>query len=323
MKTFHCACGQRLFFDNSRCINCGLAVGFDPDRMEIVVLDDAVLRCRNGLEHDNCNWLRPASSGPGYCRSCALNEVIPNLEVPGNLVLWSRLESAKRRLLYDLLSLGLPFAGTQGLPGLGFRFMEDRRRNPEVLEDFVTTGHEAGVITINLAEADDVERTAFREQMRERYRTLLGHLRHESGHYYRDWLLDGSGMQARWQHLFGDVTIDYAKSLRDYYAHGPQADWWLAYVSAYATAHPHEDWAETFAHYLHIRDALETAYEAGLARIGDGGRPGWILEWMRLSVTLNELNRSLGADDPYPFLLTDPVVEKLEFVAYLFSRRAG
>lgn len=328
MKAFRCGCGQRVFFDTSVCLACGTAFGFDPERMDMRPLSPEYQRCRNGVEYDACNWLLPADAPPGYCKSCSLNEVIPNLDVPGNLALWMRLESAKRRLLYDLLSHGLPVGPATRMPGLRFRFLEDRRRNPAVFEDVVTTGHHSGVITINVAEADDVERTAAREQMQERYRTLLGHFRHESGHYYFEELLAYDTGRNRWTQLFGDANIDYASSLEAYYRDGPPSDWAGRFVSAYATAHALEDWAETFAHYLHIRETLETARAERVAIVEEHwlpntDLPAWILEWMRLSITLNELNRSLGMDDPYPFVISAAVVEKLVFVDELVSRPAA
>ena len=201
MKNFHCRCGQRIFFDNTQCSRCGAMLGFDAQRLELVPLtvhssgrrvDDAGgqwRHCRNREEYEVCNWLVPGDAGDQLCMACGLNEVIPNLQTPGNLLLWARLEAAKRRLIYSLSRLGLDVSGEHGEPGLRFRFLEDQRRNPYVLEPFVSTGHIRGTITINLAEADDVARQEIRESMQERYRTLLGHFRHEAGHYYFDFLV--------------------------------------------------------------------------------------------------------------------------------------
>ena len=321
MKIFHCGCGQRIFFDSTRCVQCGGELGFDPIALQMLRLRDAPNGsrfCANHARYDACNWLVPADDATEFCLACRLNDVIPNLEQSRNGILWARLERAKRRLIYTLLSLGLP---VQSAPdangahsgGLRFRFLEDQRRNPDVFEAFVSTGHVAGTITINLAEADDAQRHAVREQMQERYRTLLGHFRHESGHYFFDSLVVQAGELAGFRARFGDESQPYEPALETYYRDGPPAEWSAQFVSAYATAHPHEDWAETFAHYLHIVDALETAEAAGLARLQAGEHAGWIREWIQLSVTLNELNRSLGLDDPYPFVLTDPVIAKLEF----------
>lgn len=322
MKHFHCSCGQRVFFDSYQCTRCGEPLGFDARIIDIVPVQPGYWRCGNGVDYELCNWLVQAGSDNRYCQACRLNSMVPNLDKPDNLRLWARLESAKRRLLYNLLCLQLPLGPGKRVPGLQFRFMEDQRRNPEVLENFIGTGHHGGVITINLGEADEVELVAVREQMQERYRTLLGHFRHECGHYYRDELLPDSASVARWTRLFGSADADYAASMAAYYREGPAPDWHQRYVSRYATAHAHEDWAETFAHYLHIQDALETAHVAGLARAEGDRQSGWILEWMRLSVTLNELNRSLGLEDPYPFVLTQPVIDKLEFINELVRARS-
>lgn len=327
MKGLQCDCGQRVFFESTACVHCGRRLGFDPQRLELLSLapvaglladpdDQRYAPCRNQVEHGNCNWLLPAAEAGSYCRACRLNRVIPNLSRPGNIGLWSRLEQAKRRLLYTLIRLGLPFDDPAQPPLLTFRFLEDRRRNPEVEEEIVVTGHTDGVITINVAEADDASRHAVREQMQERYRTLLGHFRHEAGHYYLDRLVTTPAEQAEFRSLYGDERQDYAAALAVYYQQGPPADWPARWVSAYASAHPLEDWAESFAHFLHIVDALETAHSFGLTRalVGGGPTDDWAGEWSELSVALNELNRSLGQDDPYPFVLAPAALARLDFI---------
>ncbi len=326
MRHFHCHCGNRVFFDSNRCLACGRSVGFDPTRLQMVSYTDhpGLRRCANTLDFDNCNWLVPELEPHSRCASCRLNEVIPTLARSGNLELWSRVETAKRRLLYSLLKLSLPLAPADGAGGLRFRIMEDHRRNPDVFEDFVATAHLGGVITINILEADDAMRHAAREQMQERYRTVLGHLRHESAHYYFSRLVSTPELLAESRALFGDERANYSEALTAHYASGPAPDWPERFVSAYAAAHPAEDFAETFAHYLHIDDALETARAAGLATDNaapdpDGGGR-WLSEWIELAVTLNDIARSLGADDPYPFVLSAPVREKLRFIDRLVRR---
>jgi len=196
--------------------------------------------------------------------------------------------------------------------------MEDRRRNPSVQETFVATAHLDGAITLNIMEADPAARTAVREQMQERYRTVLGHLRHESGHFYFSRLTAGPGLLDGCRELFGDERADYSEAIERHYRDGPPADWPEHFVSAYASAHPAEDFAETFAHFLHIDDALETAGEAGLTPSQSvNGNPDWIGSWITLAITLNEILRSLGSEDPYPFVLTGPVRAKLEFIGRL------
>jgi len=324
VKSFHCTCGHRLFFESTACVACGRELGFDIGSRELLTLEGtgtALLttvdgrsfrHCRNRLESGACNWLVPGTDGPGYCAACRLNDVIPDLSRPGNLQLWQRLETAKRRLVYSLAGLRLPL-------GPRFRFLEDRSRNPEVAEEVVITGHSGGIITINVAEADDASRHAVREQMRERYRTLLGHFRHESGHYYFSQLVRAPETLRHFRGLFGDERTPYEAAMQAYYQDGPPADWQERWVSAYASSHPYEDWAETFAHYLHITDALETAAAFGMGRGLAGPEGGWIGEWGRLSVMLNELNRSLGTDDAYPFVIASPVAGRLRFIHQLIA----
>ncbi len=326
MRDFHCVCGTRVYFENSECLNCGRALGFDPDALSVVALDaaggdgampsadaDSGARyrfCRNRAQH--CNWLVPGASDEPWCLSCRLTATLPNLSLAENTTLWARLEAAKRRLLYDLLSLGLPVGG-QG--GLRFKFLQDKRTNPLVREMHVYTGHRDGVITINVAEADDVAREAIRKAMGESYRTLLGHLRHESGHYYWPLVVDEPSALAECRRLFGDERIDYKAALERHHRQGPPPDWQSRHISAYASSHPQEDWAECWAHFLHIADTMETARVAGLIAEGAGvGADDWLDQWSAAVIWLNELNRSLGLRDPYPFVLNTATREKLEFI---------
>ena len=339
MKNFYCDCGQRVFFDSDSCLACGRWLGFDPAWLGVVSLsgpaggvleagDGSLYRhCANAAAYRNCNWLLAADEAEERCVSCRLNRVIPDLDQPGNLQLWTRVEQAKRRLLYSLLKLRLPIESREGGVGMRFRIMEDQRRNPAVFETFVATAHYDGTITVNILEADDAARHAVREQMQERYRTVLGHLRHESGHYYFSRLANTPELLDACRRLFGDERSDYAAAIQTHYDQGPPPDWPEHYVSAYASAHPAEDFAETFAHFLHIDDALETARTAGLAPGGASqaamGSGNWVDDWIGLAITLNEILRSLGADDPYPFVLTEPVRDKLQFMNRLVRRQAG
>jgi len=258
-----------------------------------------------------------------------ITRVIPDLRQPGHQTAWYRLEVAKRRLLYSLRHLGLPLVPKDEDPaqGLAFAFLADPG-GPGAAP--VLTGHCNGVITINVAEADDVEREHRRQQLHEPSRTLLGHFRHESGHYYWDRLLPQRPRLEGFHALFGDERVDYSQALTHHYQHGAPADWPQQCISAYASAHPWEDWAETWAHYLHMTDAVETAVACGLAlqplRPDEpsvpppvrGGRLGafeaMLQHWFSLTSVLNNLNRSLGLPDAYPFLLSTPVIDKLRFV---------
>lgn len=341
MKLFSCqTCQQILFFESVECTRCGRALAYLPDRAQVSVVtrsadggpvrltapDGTAYRaCRNGWEHGVCNWAVPASDPIDYCRACRLNQVIPNLGSPGAKEAWHRLEAAKRRLFYTLFALGLPVESKDESPaaGLAFEFLAD---TPGAMPP-VRTGHEHGIITINIAEADDPFREKIRVQMGEAYRTLLGHFRHEIGHYYFDRLIANTPLLQPFRDRFGDERADYQQSLDRHYAHGAPADWSTRFVSAYASMHPSEDWAETWAHYLHMIDTLETARAYGLSLRPDFVAPPLVAQrldprsfqdllagWFPLTLAMNSLNRSLGLPDPYPFVFSGAAVEKLRFV---------
>lgn len=332
MRLFRCEhCGQRLYFDNSRCIHCDTAVGFDPDSLSMQPVAAPVYRCCQNLHAGVCNWLLPVDSEHRYCLSCRLTLVIPDLSVPGHTQLWADMEAEKRRLLYSLLRLKFQLVARQDDPvaGLGFRFMADAVDGDS---ERILTGHLDGVITLNLAEADPVVREATRRKMAEPYRTILGHFRHEAGHYYWQQLIIDSVWLDEFRRRFGDERDDYAQALQRQYQHGPRTDWQQDHISAYASSHPWEDWAETWAHYLHMVDTLETAYEYGLTtapRLAAAAQPEvripadpyqslpfeqLIRQWIPLTTALNSLNHSMGYDDVYPFNLTASVIDKLSLV---------
>jgi hypothetical protein len=360
MKLFSCDnCQQTLYFENNRCVHCGEALGYCPDSARLVTLRNPVdraagvfeielpnnysaryLQCRNTREYESCNWLVAADGGSDYCRSCALSEVIPDLSVGSNDAAWRRIEAAKRRLLYTLFALRLPVSSRAEDPdrGLAFRFLKGTEDEP------VMTGHDRGVITLNIDEADFAFRENMREKMGEGYRTVLGHLRHEIGHYYWDLLVADSNLLEEFRATFGDERASYEEALERHYGAGAPANWGESFISAYASMHPWEDWAETWAHYLHIVDTLETAKSHGLTvRAPATEKPGErvITErlvfvdfdalasgWNAVTLALNSLNRSMGMKDAYPFVLTAPVLEKLRFVhrlvhaPVLFSKQA-
>lgn len=344
MKTFHCdKCSQQVFFENTLCANCNSMLGYEPELRTINSYEPAdnglwrslnsrdagklYKQCSNYVEHDVCNWMLAADDPHDLCASCQLTVVIPALSSEKNHVLWSRLEAAKRRLLFSLAALNLTPASKEIEPetGLAFQFLEDG-----VSKQRVMTGHDNGLITLNIAEADPAERERTREQMHERYRTLLGHFRHESGHYYFDRLVVDSEWIEGFRALFGDEREDYGAALKRHYSDGPAADWEERFVSSYASSHPWEDWAETWAHYLHMIDTLETAHACGLSlKPANAGEPSLegvtlptrvetfddtISDWFALTYVLNSLNRSIGMPDSYPFRLSTPVLEKLTFV---------
>ena len=280
-----------------------------------------VKHCDHRQQYNVCNTVLAIDDPNSLCLLCRLNRTIPDLGKPSNLHRWRKLEEAKQRLVFGLLSLGLPLeAPVNGATkGLSFDFLEDQRTNPDVLEEYVVTGHNAGVITINVLEADDVQRVWQRELSSERYRTLLGHMRHEVGHFYFELLVtDDSGFRQ----LFGDPDSPYEEALNRYYASGPLPGWEQTFISAYASSHPTEDWAECFAHYLHMLDTLETASQRNLISPVDLTDIKDLLDrWDGFAVSLNELNRSLGLRDAYPFVVTPGVAEKLYFVHRMLTMR--
>jgi hypothetical protein len=365
VKLFACStCHQLVFFENVSCTRCGQALAYLPDResmsgMEPVdasagtvpgggppgqvwranAAEGANYRlCRNWTDHAVCNWAVPADDPHELCRACRLNLVIPNLSDPAARATWARLESAKRRLVYALLRLRLPVDPKPESEGTGvaFSFKQDRA------DERVWTGHSDGVITINVAEADDPFREKMRMQLGETYRTVLGHFRHEIGHYYWARLVESSERLAPCRELFGDERADYAASAKRHYDAGAPPDWQTRFVSAYASMHPWEDWAETFAHYLHMVDTLETAraHDVSVRQPTTGGAAArapvvsarkvdfhhfedLLNGFVPLTLTLNDLNRSMGLHDPYPFVLSPPAIEKLRFVHGVVMEAGG
>lgn len=330
MKRFFCRCGQELFFENSQCYACGRTIGFDPAVFDMVPEDDghgqSRRACANRRRYEVCNWWVTDTTGLELCRSCRLNVVIPNLDQPENLERWAKLEQAKRRLLYTLIDLELSFEGSiAGGSSLAFFFLEDQRTNEAVAPEMVLTGYAGGRITILAAEADDLFRESQRTSMAQRYRTLLGHMRHESGHFFWETLVRDGGRTGEFRELFGDERIDYKESLERFYldSSGEHPN----FISPYARAHPLEDWAETWSHALHVFDTVETAIERGL--LPSDSRPqlrsiddALLDRFAELAVSLNELNRSLGLADAYPFVLGESVRAKLRFIGSVVSSAA-
>lgn len=367
-RAYRCQCGCPIFFRNSTCLACGTPLGYDPVQARLLPLmpgeqpdtwvtwhaegetgfdkegkdTDAppavYLRCVNLQTPAACNWLVPVSEyeqQAQLCQACRLNRTIPDLNDeahPDNAELWGKIELAKRRLVSALLVLGLPVASRVSEDterGLMFDFLRSPDIGPHIM-----TGHDTGLITLNLNEADDATREATRKAMHEPYRTLLGHFRHEVGHYYWDRLVSGTSWMQGFRELFGDETQDYAASLQKNYEEGPRPDWALHYVSAYASVHPWEDWAECWAHYLHIRDTVDTALSFGLSpdsaqleftpfaldALYQPEHPhaqvflDFLNQWTQLTMLLNEMSRAMGQPDFYPFVLPREVVAKLHFI---------
>jgi hypothetical protein len=337
MRLFACnRCGNRLYFENTKCERCGFAVGFLQSTMTMTTVRNSHkgLRALNGRpetltycanhQYDVCNWLIPAGQDNAYCKACSLNHTIPDLDCYENIALWRKMELAKHWLVYSLMRFNLPLdAAPCREHGLRFQFLRDDERNGPV-----TTGHADGLVTINLAEANDAEREKMRLAMHEPYRTLLGHFRHEVGHFYWDRLIAYSGEVDAFRMLFGDEREDYSEALKRHYENGPPKNWHQTHISSYATSHPWEDWAECWAHYFHIIDTIDTAVATGmeidadtqhtLSQLCDPYRTesfeDMVPVWFALSEAINNLNRSMGQPDLYPFLLSSPVIEKLHFI---------
>lgn len=353
MKLFQCSnCNNTVVFENNICVSCGHYLGYSSYFNEVTSLNPNNTHwniaafgnkeysyCSNNL-HGTCNWLVPVENSNNFCLACSLNRTIPDLNKMENFERWREIEFAKHRLVYQLLRLRLPVVSkTEDLEnGLCFDFLSQEDLN--CTSKNIKTGHANGVITILISEADAVVREKVKQKMKERYRTLLGHFRHEVGHYFWDILIrDEYTKLAEFREIFGNETHSYPEALQNYYRNGPQPNWQSLFISKYASCHPWEDWAETWSHYLHLMDSMETAYNYGLAtvpklrgehklsinasfdsymekdfsKILDMGIP--------LLYTINSMNRSMGEDDPYPFVISDPVKIKLQFIHNLIMAR--
>ncbi|MEP7375076.1 MAG: putative zinc-binding peptidase [Chitinophagaceae bacterium] len=352
MKLFKCDhCGQPVYFENTFCVQCNASLGFDPGRMDLVALQQAednsytifdnqgnttpstarYKYCSN-KQYNVCNWLLPVDNTGEFCIACDLNRTIPDLSKPDNLEKWARIEVAKHRLVYSLLRFKLPvISKTQDEDrGIAFDFLADENKKDGKP---LLTGHDHGLITLNIDEADDAVREMARNQMDEVYRTVLGHFRHEIGHYYWDQLIKNSNRLQLFRNLFGDETTDYTEALKQHYSKPASDAWRQQFISAYAGAHPWEDWAETWAHYMHIVDTMETAYSFGMTlnpRSADAENDmsarlnidpyatksidDIIERWIPLSFVMNSLNRAMGIKDSYPFVINEAVKEKLSFI---------
>jgi hypothetical protein len=355
MKLFSCAaCQQIVHFENSQCTSCGHALAYLPDRGLLTSIEPApdelgvfvalgpggesarYKLCGNQTDHAACNWAVPESESQTqrFCRACRLNEIIPDLSDPRAKDAWMKIEQAKRRTVYTLLELRLPVESrTESPRGVAFAMKKDQPGGEKVM-----IGHDAGLITMNIAEADSPFREKIRLELGETYRTLLGHFRHEIGHYYWDRLIATSPFVEPFRALFGDERRSYDEALQAHYQNGAPREWATGFVSSYASMHPWEDWAESWAHYLHMVDTLETARSFGLAldpKVASGAakatKAAAKLEvgtrhlafddfddlsraWVPLTVALNALNRAMGLQDLYPFVLSEPALKKIRFV---------
>ena len=353
MKIFTCDnCGHLIYFENVRCNKCGFPLGYCPDTGKLCsfkVNDDGTWssigpttfgrvykQCKNYSKEGVCNWMIPIEENAERCISCNLNWVLPELDLGHNRKYWHKIEKAKRRLVFSIMRMNLPLKNKKQdrHNGLAFKFLEGPGLN-RVERKPVMIGHNQGIITLNIAEANDAIRIKIREDMKERYRTLLGHFRHEIGHYYWLLLVSNSKWLEPCRELFGDDQIDYNKALKKYYARDPDEPLSDEFISMYASSHPWEDWAETWAHYMHMYDTLETVNSWGLRFGKDSVRytqDHWITgddkffdtmtdNWTWTTCALNSINRSMGLNDPYPFIITPKVKQKLHFIHKVIHQR--
>jgi hypothetical protein len=281
-----------------------------------------------------CNWLALAESTYERGR-CLADSLIRREPAADDTLAREKLvptAAALRRLVYQLADIGLPidpFWRVDG--GLAFDLLSSRTSRENVI-----IGHAGGVITIDVVESLDDYRETLRIRLGEPYRTMLGHFRHEVGHYYQNLLVEtGSGASAHLaecRRIFGDETVSYSDAIARHYAYGAPEEWRETFISEYATMHPWEDFAECFAHYLHITDTIDTSREAGMVLHADRVRfaaPGDVMplesyadvpverllsDWHWLSLLFNRANTAMGKNPMYPFEISPAVVTKLGFV---------
>ena len=352
MRPYTCPkCQHSLFFENTGCLNCGATLGFDPVGLQMVAFDlpgvpeapwpllaDAgppMQPCRTRLEYSACNWMVSDNDPQQLCQSCRLTATRPDLSVAGHRQMWAEYEQAKRRLVYGLLRIGLkpePKQDPGDDLGLAFHFLASQPGQPPVM-----TGHDRGTIILSLDEANSVHRESVRSDFGEPWRTLLGHVRHETSHYLQfRWIETDSDATSLFREVFGDERADYGQALARHHADGPPPDWAQHYISAYASSHPHEDWAETCAHVLLVQDAVETAQSWGLSLSSPVANAqssadlldaqSWsdllLSQWLPVAQFLNAINRSIGVADSYPFLMPTQVVRKMSTAARLLRGAA-
>ena len=339
MKVLHCpTCHSRVYFENTLCLQCQTPLGFELGLMDMTTFGEGTpfRPCANRAPQPVCNWLVAVDDPQALCMSCRLTSTIAPLSNEMNFSRWIKVESAKRLLLYSLQVQGIALRPKQSPDdtfGVEFRWLESQNGTE------VVTGHENGVITLNIHEVDDGRREAERERLHEYMRTVLGHLRHETSHHLYQRFIENKPVEVVFRDLFGDDRADYGQALVQHYENGPPANWEQNYVSAYASSHPLEDWAETAAHYLLMFDALETAKSERVEIQGfaiESADPNTTIgdiepadndaitaklvrqEWLPLARFLNTMSRSLGQRDYYPFVLSDVVIRKLAFVRSVF-----
>ncbi|GGG61010.1 hypothetical protein GCM10011415_03810 [Salipiger pallidus] len=320
MQIFTCPnCGASLYFHNTGCV-CGEQVSFAPDSQAMVPLRDP---CAN-REIIGCNWL--AENG-GLCRSCAMTEVLPDLREDANRPLWETSELAKRWMLASLMRWGWFTPADPGDRPV-FKMLSEVTAAGDAN---VVMGHANGTITINVSEASEAEIVKRQEQLSELYRSMLGHMRHETAHFLFVRLSDSPEFLDQFRTVFGDERADYGKALERHYDDPEPADY--DHITSYANAHPHEDWAETLAHLMHLIDLLDSAAAVSLS-LPEGPKPGHdpyatadvdaeISMAVDMAIAINHVNRAMDLPDLYPFVLTQGVREKISFAHGWLRRNAS
>jgi hypothetical protein len=316
VRSFRCeVCGAGLFFENSVCVTCGSAVGYSREQSTIVAVSEDRPICAN-LNRCGCNWISDPASTLGLCFSCRLTRTRPaDSDIVGLSQYWIA-EAAKRRLIFGLDELELPIKISDGSSGLAFDLLSSTHGK-------IITGYQNGLVTLDLAESNDAHREALRESMDEPYRTVLGHFRHEIGHYYCELLALTTDRREEFRKLFGDETTSYDEALQRHYAGGGGNDWQDRFISAYATMH-----LQTAAEFRLLPQHEQRIDAPSTWEISKKPRVA-LLErsladliaqtWLPLTKGLNQINRSMGKADLYPFVLGQPVIAKLAFVADLVA----
>ena len=337
MIAFSCPrCRGFVTFEAMKCRWCKADYALHPPSETMVSVTDAeaaievdgrIWRCCAN-RHWLCNWLVTEDAGTAHCLSCALVRRRPD---PDDTIAMEKLAEARtnlRRLVFQLTDLGLPITPHyEREGGLAFDLLSSYSDNEKIM-----IGHANGVVTIDLVETLDDYRERLRVVLGEPYRTMLGHFRHEVGHYYQNVLVESGPLIDECREIFGDERASYSDAIDRHYRLGAPEDWREHYISEYATMHPWEDFAECFAHYLHISDTLQTTASGDVVWHANPAR-GYPLEdivplvdyrtesaermlwdWGRAATFFNLINRSMGKTDLYPFELNAAVFTKLSFV---------
>ncbi|CAD5250969.1 MULTISPECIES: zinc-binding metallopeptidase family protein [Halomonadaceae] len=298
-----------LWFDNLATAD-GTPVAYDPQARAFVPMPPF---CIN-RDIIGCNWIAPEEGA--FCRACAMTALAPDPSLPNAIPNWAKTEAAKRWVLDNLGRWHWFRPEDPGAPPVFHLLAEGRTPVP--------MGHIEGVVTISVAEVDPVLVTTRREALEEPYRTMIGHMRHEISHMLWWRLSLREDFLDAFREMFGDERQDYTAALQRHYTDGPPPDWKERYLTTYASAHPHEDWAETAAHLLHLTDIADSFAASDLSSpelpshqwepYAEPDAERLIYVAASLTVGVNHVNRSMGLPDLYPFVLSETARHKLAFV---------